>query len=1039
MVEKRSVTTIGILLLVMGLVAQAKGPFQQVGADGLVIMECEDFDANISQGGHDFVLVTDPPGFSGTGAMQSLPDSGTNVNAGYVTGSPHLDFQVNFTRTGTHYVWLRAHTNGGGSDDSAHSGLDGQAIATADRISVPSTAVWVWTNAAYQDTDPPRIVFDVKTPGLHTFNLYMREDGGIFDKVILTTNPNYTPTGLGPALTASVPNPADGAVGITAPLLQWTAGASAVFHDVYFGTDPNPPLVAPKQLFAMFYYVQGLQPGTTYYWKVDEIEADGVTVYQGPVWKFMSEPLKNYQPTPADAATGQLPGMTLTWKPGKDAAQYQVYFGTDQAAVASGAASVDKGKVTDPKIDSGALRASTTYYWRADVIKADKSVVPGDVWSFSTADAGPANKIQAQVWLNIGSGTAVTDLTNNARYPGSPDTTQYLDSWLFPPGSSGGSDWANNYGDRLIGWLKPEQSGDYTFWISGDDLSELWLSTDGSPTNAVRIAQVTGWTDAMDWDGNTGSTNKAAMKSAPVKLEAGRKYFIMTLHKEGGGGDSVGVAWQGPGIAARVLLSAKYVDMFYLPPLTAFGPAPANGAVDVSQAPTLSWIAGDKAQKHEVYFGDDKAAVVAADNQSPLFKGNQAGTSYNAGDLEWGKTYYWRVDEINAGEAESPWKGAVWSFTTANFIPVDDFESYTDDVDAKTTIYDTWIDGVTDGKSNSTVGNFQAPFAERTIVHGGKQSMPMDFDNSKTPFFSEAVQEFSPLQNWTVGGVTDLSLWARGYPAVTNVAVTETGGKMTLAGSGTDIWNNSDQFTFAYKTLNGDGSIVARVVNKGTGSNTWAKGGVMIRDSLDGGSTHAMMILSANSDGAAGNGASFQWRPVADGASSNTDAASAIAAPYWVKIERIGDNLAGYVSADGKTWRPQGVPQTIAMTAPVYIGICVTSHAAGEQRTFQFEGIATAGGVTGPWQGAQITSPRHNGAGNLYVAVEDSAGKVTAASNPTAVNAAAWTEVKLPLSSFAGVNLAKVKKLYIGVGDRQNPTADGTGRIYIDDIRVTKP
>ena len=72
--------------------------------------------------------------------------------------------------------------------------------------------------------------------------------------------------------------------------------------------------------------------------------------------------------------------------------------------------------------------------------------------------------------------------------------------------------------------------------------------------------------------------------------------------------------------------------------------------------------------------------------------------------------------------------------------------------------------------------------------------------------------------------------------------MTETGGKMTLTGDGADIWNNSDEFTFAYKTLNGDGTIVARVVSIGTGSNTWAKGGVMIRDSLDGGSMHAMMV-----------------------------------------------------------------------------------------------------------------------------------------------------------------------------------------------------
>jgi hypothetical protein len=841
-------------------------------------------------------------------------------------------------------------------------------------------------------------------------------------------------------LKAGSPTPADGAVGVAAPLLTWQPGGFALFHNVYFGTTPDlteADLVASRQLFAMYYHIPGLQPGVTYYWRVDEIDANG-TIRTGDLWHFMSEPVKAYAPTPADSAAGLLPGMNLTWLKGKGATGQHVFFGTDQAAVAGGAASVDKGTSADATFNTGALRASTTYYWRVDTVKSD-GAVEGDVWSFSTADAGPANKIACEVWLNIGSGTTVTDLTNSARYPSSPDTIEYLDSWLYPAGSSGASDTADNYGDRLFGWLKPEQSGDYTFWIAGDDLSELWLSTDGSPTNGKMIAQVTGWTDAMDWDGTTGSTNVAALKSAPITLQAGQKYFIMTLHKEGGGGDSVGVAWQGPGIAARTLLSAKYVDMFYLAPLQAFGPNPANGAVDTAQSLDLSWTAGDKAQKHEVYLGDDKAAVAAADNTSPLFKGSQAGTSYSTGDLEWGKTYYWRVDETNAGEADSPWKGAVWSFTTANFIPVDNFESYNDDLDAKTTIFDTWIDGVTDGKSNSTVGNFQAPFAEQTIVHGGKQSMPMDFDNTKTPFFSEAVQEFSPLQNWTGNGVTDLSLWVRGYPAPQSVAVTEAAGKITLTGDGTDIWNNSDQFTFAYKTLNGDGSMTARVVSIGPGTNTWAKAGVMIRDSLDGGSTHAMTVMTANSDGTAGNGASFQYRAATDGASSNSDSGAVVKPPYWVKIDRLGDNLSGSYSADGKTWRSLGVPQTIAMAAPVYIGLCVTSHQAGEQRSFDFDSITTTGGVTGQWQGAVIDSPRYNGAANLYVTVEDSAGKSATASDPALANTAAWTEWKIPLSSLTGVNLAKVKKLYIGVGDKLNPAADGAGRIYIDDIRVTKP
>ena len=843
---------------------------------------------------------------------------------------------------------------------------------------------------------------------------------------------------------ASNPRPTNGAPDVTIPLLQWDASSFAVFQDVYFGTDPNPPkVVRQSAAMTMFYYLAGLVPGTTYYWRVDSIEADG-TVRTGDAWSFTALALKASVPSPTDGATGQFPGVTLTWLSGRDGLSAHVYFGPDKTAVANGDASTDQGPVTEASFGTPALRASTSYYWRVDTINVDSTVLQGDVWSFTTMDAGPTNKIACEVWTGI-AGTAVSALTSNANYPNNPTTSQFLDSWLYPPGSSGASDTANFYGDRLFGWLKPPQTGDYTFWIAGDDASELWLSTDASPANATVIAQVTGWTDAMDWDGTTGSTTVASLKSAPITLQAGQKYFIMTLHKEGDGGDSVGVAWQGGPITTRELLKAQYIDTFSLPPLVAFGPSPTNGAVDTLQTLTLTWNAGDKAQQHAVYLGDDANAVGAADTSSPLFKGQQAGTSFDTGELEWGKTYYWRVDEINTGEADSPWKGNVWSFTTANYIPVDDFESYTDEDVGR--IFQTWIDGwgyTTPEPGNpgngtgSTVGYTDAPFAEHQIVHGGNQSMPLAYDNSVSPNYSETERTFDSPQNWTDHGMNTLSLWVRGYPEVNNVTVTETGGKMTLTGDGSDIWNASDDFTYAFKSLNGDATIVARVANMGTGTQTWAKAGVMIRDSLDGNSMFAMMVITANTDGTAGNGASFQYRNPSALLGGNTDSTAVVAAPYWVKLERIGDTFTGYVSPDGSAWTMIG-SQDVIMTAPVYIGPCITSHLAGEQRTFQFESIKTTGGVTGAWQGAAIASPRYNTAQDLYVAIQDSTNKVAVVKDATAVNSATWFEVQMPLSSFSGVSMTKVKKMIIGVGDRNNPAADGTGMLFIDDIRSIKP
>ncbi len=827
---------------------------------------------------------------------------------------------------------------------------------------------------------------------------------------------------------ASTPSPASGAAGVTMPLFNWTKGDGAIFHNVYFGTTPDltaANLVAPNQPFAMYFHVPGLEAGVTYYWRVDEVDATG-TVTAGAVWSFTSEPIAAYAPKPIDAAASIFPSQTLSWLPGKMAVKHQVYFSSNQADVVDGKPAADKGTVTDTKLNAGVLRASTTYYWRVDELTSDGQTNKGPVWSFTTAD-GVSKKIVWQKWLNLG-GTAVTALTGSADYPNKPTEVELVDSF------TSAVDWADNYGQRLYGWLTPAQSGDYSFWIAGDDEQQLWLSTDADPANVVRIANVPGWTPALDFD-NTGggSGNATAQKSAAIKLEAGKKYFIMALGKEGGGGDSTAVAWQGPGIASRQVIPAAFVDTFALPPLTAFSPSPANGAVDASQAGALSWNAGDQAQKHDVYFGEDKAAVAAADTKSPLYKGQQADASLSAGDLEWGKTYFWRVDEIDATGAVNA--GPVWSFTTANFLPVDNMESYTDDEGNR--IYETWVDGWTNN-TGAVVGNLQAPFAERTIVHGGKQAMPMDYNNTKTPFYSEAEQTFSPLQNWTGNGVTDLSLWFRGNPAR---LVDKGNGAFTVGASGHDIWDNADDFRFVYKRLNGNGSVTVKVDSL-VNTNAWAKAGVMIRDSLDAGSPMAYMIQSFSS------GVSFGWR-LTSGATCGSSTQAGIVAPQWVKLTRTGNAFTAQYSADGKTWKDivdtsaKPVSTTINMGANIYIGLAVTSHNSGATTTAELSGAATTGGVTGSWQEAWIGDDpdRTNGLSSLYVAVEDSAGKVAVATNPdpAAVAASTWTEWKVPLSSLTGVNLAKIKKLYIGVGDRKNPAADGTGRIYIDDIRVSKP
>ncbi len=198
-------------------------------------------------------------------------------------------------------------------------------------------------------------------------------------------------------------------------------------------------------------------------------------------------------------------------------------------------------------------------------------------------------------------------------------------------------------------------------------------------------------------------------------------------------------------------------------PGAAGGPQPANGATDVPMTAQLHWTPANNAISHDVYFGSEKHAVKNATTASPEYKGNKplGSESLDPGKLAWGSNYYWRVDAVyNSG----PIKGLVWSFTTTDFIVVDDFESY-NDIDPpdpeSNRIFDKWTDGFASPATNGAlVGNDMPPYAEQTIVHGGAQSMPYSYDNNlKT---SEATLTLVYPRDWTEEGVTKLSLWFRG-------------------------------------------------------------------------------------------------------------------------------------------------------------------------------------------------------------------------------------------------------------------------------------
>jgi len=201
-------------------------------------------------------------------------------------------------------------------------------------------------------------------------------------------------------------------------------------------------------------------------------------------------------------------------------------------------------------------------------------------------------------------------------------------------------------------------------------------------------------------------------------------------------------------------------------------PNPANGAVDVKQTQIITWSPSVFAASHDVYFGTDEDAVKNADTGSPEYKGTRdlGSESYDPGMLEWDTAYYWRIDEVNNTNPDSPWTGNIWSFTTANFLVVDDFEDY--DV-GNNEIWWSWIDGLgyashptlpahPGNGTGSMVGDeTTGSYMEETIVHGGSQSMPVFYDNSILRY-SEVEKTLTYPRDWTENGVNKLSIWFRG-------------------------------------------------------------------------------------------------------------------------------------------------------------------------------------------------------------------------------------------------------------------------------------
>jgi len=643
----------------------------------------------------------------------------------------------------------------------------------------------------------------------------------------------------GPVTKAYGPTPKDGAqYPDTWVSLSWRPGDFAVSHDVYIGENfedvnngTGDTFRANLELNTTFYligftgftYPDGLVPGTTYYWRIDEVnEADPNSPWKGPVWSFWIPSKKAYEASPADGASFIDPNVTLTWTAGFGSILHTVYFGDNFDDVNN---ATEGSSQVNTTYTPGTLQLEKTYYWRVDELDIS-TTHKGDVWSFTTLpDIQITDPNLAGWWkLDEGYGATTVDWSGHGNHGAITNTDGGLGEngsvWDTDPergivlsfngnDSSGAYVSAGGIPEMTLTndftwsfWARqhPDQSTDIAVGGNNLILGNRYSYTGADPLEFIKFTPAKfefynndpDYLMTIDYDDIPSSVwiHHAGVKKGTTLtyyrngVESGTSTITKTIIANPfymAGEPAGGGRWEGwlsdVQLYDKALTLDEIKQVMRGDPLLAWDPNPANGSTPyITEAATLSWSPGDNASQHDVYFEIDKDAVTNADasDTTGIYQGRQNTAVYNP-DVEWGGgPYYWRIDEYNIDGTIS--KGKVWSFTVADFIGIDDFENY-DAGDNQ--IWYSWKDGLGYGAlgtdpyfagngTGSAVGDETSPsYTEETIVHGGGKSMPISYDNNKQGYmkYSQVEHTLTTHRDWTEQGVAELSLWFYGEAA----------------------------------------------------------------------------------------------------------------------------------------------------------------------------------------------------------------------------------------------------------------------------------
>ena len=689
--------------------------------------------------------------------------------------------------------------------------------------------------------------------------------------------------------------PANSASGIGSSVtLRWYPGPWAHFYDVYLGTSPTTMLkivdkaqLGPSATTSTLksHTVSGLAPNTTYYWQVVARTAANLS-RTGDVWSFRTgggSGLPTAGPGDVVLWAGKAPTVVGNWSKTAD-------------STAAGGYRMWNPNAGLAKLSSAS--ASPADYFEL-TFQAEANVAYR-LWVRGTAQSNSYNN--DSVFIQF-SDTVTSSGTPQYRI----GTTSGANVTIEEKANAGLSGWG--WADQSYGGDAPPiffaTSGAHTIRVQrredGVSIDQIVLSREKYLTSSPGFTK----NDATILAESEGTSTGDGGVEDDAGLPAGWSNADIGNTRLFGDASEVDGTFSVNGAGADIWGTA---DAFHF----VYRELPADGAIVARVASltgTDSWTKVGVMIRQSVDANSAHASMFVTKGKGLAFQrrpATGAESLHTAGPTGTAPRWVRLTREGALVTASASSDGATWTVVGSDIIGLD----------GPVLIGLAVTSHTTSATANGTFDNVTLTGVENTGDSGGG-----DTGGEPPPPPPPGDTEVLPAE------------WVNADVGTVGVAgsATELNGTFAVKGAGADVWGSTDAFHFAYRTLAGDGEIVARVASL-SGSESWTKAGVMVRQSLDPGSPHGFMLVSKS------KGLAFQRRTAAGGLSTHT-AGPTGTAPRWVKIRRAGNTVTASWSADGVSWTVVG-SDTIALDGSVLVGLAVTSHTTSATATGTFDSVS---------------------------------------------------------------------------------------------------